>query len=824
MSQANPSSDTDSLFGLSNKWQHLAALAILFVIPLILFFDITLGGQELLRHDKTQWRASAESVIEYRETYGKEPLWASNVYSGMPSYVISLAKQVPHLDDLQSLFRGIYPAFQYWIMLGGMYFLLVLMGFRPLTALFGSIAYGLTSYFPIIIVAGHTSKFLALGFVPWVISGYYLLSRSSHKVPGLFLFSVAFALGVRAGHPQIIYYLMFLIAGLWFYDSYQYFKTKEHKPWLVLTALLITGGVIGVLGNAERFLTLQEYAQYSIRGGSAIQGTEALDPGYAFAWSQGIKETLTLLVPDLFGGASPDYWGPKSVTSGPHYLGALAIPFILIALFRVRKPLMYVFFGVGTLAVFFAWGENFKLLNNLAFDYIPFFSKFRAPETWLSLTAFCFAVVGAFGFEWMLEFAREKSAQIKKIYAPLGAMLLLLGVAFFAVNSTGYTRAGEIDRISAQIAQQNQVSPNNPQVRQRAVQIVNSQLVPSREEKAKGDLLRTFILMALAGALLYLMGTSKISAEAGSVAILLLLCIDLIQVGQRYMPEDKLVSGNVDVERYLNSQLRDIDRYIIDNIQPEGQAYPYRVLPLIDGAFSNNIPSYFYPTVGGYTGAKLSVTQDVLMADDNPLFSGDTGLNLGLLALLNTKFVTYSPGLSIPGLSPVFEGQSGVVYELSEVYPKAFFVDSVIIAEDPVSAYQLLYPGEIDFRTTAVVEGYTPATSPDTASSVAVTKYTGPEITLKTARSKPGFLVLSEIYYPPGWTATLDGTEIPIHKTNYFLRGIQVPEGEHTIELRFEPSSYSTGTTLAWISLLCQIGLGVLAGFTYFRRRSRPNS
>lgn len=824
MSQANHSSDSDTLFGLSVKWQHVVALAVLFVIPLFLFFDITLGGQELLRHDITQWRASAESVIQYRETYGREPLWASNVYSGMPSYVISLAKQVPHLDNLQSLFRGIYPAFQYWIMLGGMYFLLVVMGMRPLSALFGSIAYGLTSYFPIIIVAGHSSKFLALAFVPWIISGYYLLSRGSQKIWGLFLFSVAFALGVRAGHPQIIYYLMFLIAGLWLYDSYKYLKTREYKPWLILTGLLIAGGVIGVLGNAERFLALQEYAQYSIRGGSAIQGTEALDPGYAFAWSQGIKETLTLLVPDLFGGASPDYWGPKSVTSGPHYLGVITFAFILIALFRVRKPLMFVFLGVGILSIFFAWGENFKLLNNLAFDYIPFFSKFRAPETWLSLTAFCFTVVAAYGFEWILEFARDKNAQFRKLYAPLSVLLLLLGISFVAVNSTGYIKPGEIERISSQIAQQNQLPVNNPQVRQRAVQIVNSQLVPSREEKAKSDLLRAFLYMVLAGGLIYLMGTSKISAETTSLAILLLLCIDLIQVDQRYIPEDKLVSGNVDLERYLNSQLRDIDRYIIDNIQPEGQAYPFRVLPLIDGAFSNNIPSYFYPTVGGYTGAKLSIVQDVFMAQNNPLFSGNSGLNLELLALLNTKFVTYSPGLSIPGLLPVFEGRAGVVYELTEVYPKAFFVDSVITAESPESAYQLLYPGEIDFRTTAVVEGYTPTTAPDTASSVTVTHYTGPEITLETVRSKPGFLVLSEIYYPPGWKATLDEVEVPIYKTNYFLRGIQVPEGTHTIELRFEPASYSIGTTLSWVSLICQIGLGVLAGFTFFRRRSALNS
>lgn len=216
------------------------------------------------------------------------------------------------------------------------------MGFKPLTAVFGSLLYSLTTYFPIIIGAGHTSKFVALAYAPWVLAGYWKLTHSKNKLAGLLLFSVAMALEVRSGHPQITYYFMYLLGFLWIANSWKLIQKKNLKQFGIVTGLLVLGGVIGILGHAQNFLTLQEYSQYSIRGGSALDGTTGLSTGYAFAWSQGIKESLTLLVPEIFGGASPTYFGPKSVTSGPHYLGALLLPFLLIALFRQKaEPCLY---------------------------------------------------------------------------------------------------------------------------------------------------------------------------------------------------------------------------------------------------------------------------------------------------------------------------------------------------------------------------------------------------------------------------------------------------------------------------------------------------
>ena len=501
MQNSNTQDSSEGFFyNLSEVKQH--------IIPFILFSATTIGGKEFQRHDITQWRAGAESVIEYRETFGEEPLWVENMYMGMPAYVVSIVKSVPHLDDLYRVFYSIYPAFPYWIMLTGMYFLLILMGFKPLTAVLGSLLYSLTTYFPIIIGAGHTSKFAALAYAPWVLAGYWKLTHSKNKLAGLLLFCVAMALEVRAGHPQITYYFMYLIGFLWISDSWKLIKEKELKQFGIITALLFIGGIIGILGHARSFLTLQEYSQFSIRGGSALDGSSGLSTSYAFAWSQGIKESLTLFVPEIFGGASPTYFGPKSVTSGPHYLGAITLPFLLMALFKQRGRTMFVFFGTGTLALIFSWGENFALINELAFNIIPFFDKFRAPETWLVLTAFCYSIVALYGLAWFFEFLKNKSASLKELYLPLGVTVLIFAFVLVQVKTMNYTKPGEIENIANQIAQQNNVSPNNPQVRQRAISYVDQNFVPEREEGANKDLFRFGLFIVFSGVIIWL--TSKI--------------------------------------------------------------------------------------------------------------------------------------------------------------------------------------------------------------------------------------------------------------------------------------------------------------------------
>lgn len=821
-SQPN-ATDPDFFQRLSNTKQHLVALLMLFIIPFVLFTATTIGGKELQRHDTTQWRAGAESVIEYREEFDKEPLWVTNMFAGMPSFVVSTKDAVPYLNSISRFFNKIFPAFEYWVMLGGMYFLLLLMDFRKLSAVLGSVMYSLTTYIPIIIIAGHNTKFKALAFIPLLIAGYWLLARKKQKLPGLLLFSVALTLELRAGHPQITYYIFYLLGFLWVFDSWKSFKENNLKEWGIITGLFAIGGLIGIMGHAQSLLTLQEYSQYSLRGGSALDDSTGLSSGYAFAWSQGIWETLTLIVPNIFGGASPDYWGPKSFTSGPHYIGALSLPFILMALLKDRSNTMYVIFGAGTLGILFSWGSHFPLLNEFAFDYIPFFNKFRAPETWLSFTAFCYSIVTVYGLKWFIDFVSAKQKMLTELYVPIGATLAVVVFLFIRVNSVDYTRPGEVANIANQIAQQNQVQPTNPQVQQRAKNYVNAQLVPEREEKAKSDVLRLAIYLAIGIGLMYLVFAQKLPASAALLGFILLAAADMIGVDKRYIPEKAIVAGNVNAAKTLEAQRTDLDTYIQDHIA-ENISYPYRVLPLMRDPYSDATSAYFYPIMGGYSGAKLSIVQDV-MYGNGPLNIQNPNFNPDLLNLLNIKYVTYPQNLPLPGFRQVFRGQQGMVFENTNVLPKAFFVDSVITAKSPKQAFDYLMPDRTNFAQTAIVETSSSiSTAPDSASNVEVAYYTGPKITLKTNRTKPGFLVLSEIYYPAGWKAKLDGKNIPIYKTDYLLRGMQLPAGEHTLELRFEPQSYTIGITLAWISLLIQLLIAGACCFTYFKKPDKSES
>ncbi len=807
-------------YNLSEVKQHLIALAILFLVPFILFSATTIGGKEFQRHDITQWRAGAESILEYREQYDREPLWAENMYMGMPAYVVSVKNEIPNIDRLAGFFKSIYPAFPYWVMLSGMYFLLILMGFRPLTAIFGSLLYSLTTYFPIIIGAGHTSKFVALAYAPWILAGFWKLTYSKNKLAGLLLFSVAMALEVRAGHPQITYYFMYLLGFLWIANSWKLIQEKNLKQFGIVTGLLVLGGVIGILGHAQNFLTLQEYSQYSIRGGSALDGTTGLSTGYAFAWSQGIKESLTLLVPEIFGGASPTYFGPKSVTSGPHYLGALCLPFLLIALFRQRSRTMFVFFGTGTLALLFAWGEHFAFFNELAFDYIPFFDKFRAPETWLVLTSFCYTVVAVYGLDWFFDFVKQKTPQLKELYAPLGSAVLIFLFVLIQVKTMEYTKPGEVANIANQIAQQNNVSPENPQVQQRASSYVQQNFVPDRQEGSNRDLFRLGLFLIFTGAVIWFALKQKLSVTLASAGLIFITGFDMISVGKRYVPDRVIVNANVNPGKYLESQKRDIDQFIVDNIYSENGEYRYRVFPLLVSPFQEATPSYFYPTVGGYTGAKLSIVSDIT-SPGGPLYTQNGGLNLNLLGALNVKYINFRQGLNFSDLEPVFNGNSGTVYENLKLLPKAFFVDSLVYAETPTEAFDFIRNPNVDYSEVAVIENSDRLqVSNDSTSQVTVTNYTGPEITLEISRSTPGFLVLSEIYYPAGWVASLNGEEIPIHKTNYVLRGMEIPSGDHELVLEFKPSSYSLGVTLGWISLVAQILIALVFGVTYFRKNS----
>ncbi len=803
------------------KTRHIICLLFLFILPAILFHQTVIGDKVIVGSDIVQWRAGSQAIIQARQKYHNEPLWDTNMFSGMPAYLISFKKAVPNIDDLiNSLFRGIFPAAQFWVLLAGVYLLLFLQGMRPLSATLGAILVGFTTYIPIVIGAGHNSQFIAYVLIPWVMVGYWLLTRSKiNRWLAFFAFALALTIELRANHPQVTYNFMYLMGIWWLYDAYQAYKENKLPQIGKVTGLLIGAGVIAVLANLQPYLSINEFAHYTIRGGSAIDKTTGLGLGYAFQWSQGWGELFTYAVPGLLGGSSATgtYWGPKSFTSGPHYLGAVALLLLVLGIVKSEYRIKWVFVISGVLAMLFALGKNLMWFNRLMFEFVPFFSKFRAPEMWLMVTEFSFSIVAVYGLDWLIkQVTARKFGTTRQLAVPLGIVVGLAIILLTASNSfMSYQKSGEREALAQQVAQQNQLSPSAPQVQQAVNRYMEQQIVPKRKSLATSDSVRFLIFVIIGSALIIAAYTNKISVSLAALFLVIIAAIDLLNVDFRYYEDSSLVPDTFDRQQVVERMRKPIDTFLEQHVKTDSTTWSWRVLPMSENPFNNAVPAYFYPSLGGYTGAKLANYQDLI---NHAMFDGPKGINTGVLDMLNTRYITLNRAIPLDGFKTVYNAKDGVVLENEQVLPKAFYVDSLVYANSAQDAIDAI-KSPFDPHKYAVVEGaQNLKASPDTTAKVSVTTYRPREIDMKTSRKTDGFLVLSEIYYPAGWKASIDGKEVPIVKTNYILRGLSVPAGNHTITLTFNPATYTVGTTITWIATILIYLIGILGIVQYYRR------
>jgi hypothetical protein len=793
---------------LSSRKKHLFCLTFLFILPVILFYSSVLGGQQYMGHDVLQWRAGAESLIEYQEEYNEPAHWATNMFSGMPATTISHPPQISNLDNtLLKFLQFIYPAAEMWILLGGAYLMFILMGAKPLSAVFGAIIIGFSTYIPIIIGAGHNAKFLAYIYIPWLYNGYFLLTRSKiNPWLAMFLFAWALTLHLRAYHPQVTYFFLFPLGTLFLYDLAKAIREREIKPFVVQTGWLIAAAVIAVLVTIQLYWSTLEYSTFSMRGGSELAGNDGLARDYAFAWSQGWGELLTLIIPGAYGG-SEFYWGPKTFTSGPHYFGAISFLFLIVGMLKSSHKLKWVFLGPGIATLLFSLGENFGALNNTMFAYFPLFDKFRVPEMWLMISVFCFSVPAVFGLEWLLdEIKKKNSIQWKKpLYIASGIALVAVLIGFQFLS---FEKPGERENIAEQIASQNGVPIDDPRVSQAVDRYLQNEMIPQREELAKGDTLRFALLFFAGVGILFAVGMQKLSLSIGGMLFCILLAFDFIRVDQRYMSERSLVSQNLDREQVLESNERPLDQFLIENVRTD-EDWDYRVLPLLDNPFNNATPAYFYPSAGGYSGAKLGYYQDLI---DEAIFSGPFGINTGVLDMLNVKYLSAQGAFNIPGFEAVYQGQDGVVMENQNVFPKAWFVNRVETIENQTEILSRISQ-DFDPADVALVREEIENISAAGEKTVSVIRYNANVIELEVSTDEPGFLVLSEIWYPKGWVTTLNGEPIDMIRTNYVLRGFEIPEGDHTLKMSMEPVWYETGKWLSragTLMLILVLGIGLI--------------
>ena len=816
-------------------YRHLTILVFLFIVPAFLFSEVYFGGQQFVAHDIQQFRATAQSVIEYQEETGSDALWATNIFSGMPSYTVISNKAFTHLDNLlRSLFSSIFiPVFPFLFCAGGAYFLFWLMGFRPLPSALGALAITLTTYIPIIVGAGHNSKLIAYSFIPWVMAGYWMLSYSNKRIAALFLFAIALNFTLRAEHVQVLYYFLFVMLFWFAYDSYQSWKNKGLPEWSRRAALMVVAGLLALAANIQPYWSIYEYSGYSIRGGSEMQADDSrgsgLDVDYAFAWSQGRGELLTLIIPDSYGGSSADgtYWGPKTFTSGPHYLGAIVFLMFLIGLIRYPGHLKYAFLGSGILALLFSLGQNLYGFNYLFFQYMPFFNKFRTPEMWLIVTVFSFSVIAVMGMTWTYTAWKERSLTLSQLYLPAGIALgiaLLFTVLYGSILSL--EKPGEHQQIAQQVASQQNMDPNDPQVQQFATRYIEEEIKPERADKAASDSRRLLIYLLLGSGLLAATALHKIPANYTLAGLVLLSAVDLVQVGSRYTDKSGLVSSDSSAYEAVTRQVRSVDRFIEEH-KHHDESWPWRTFPLSDSPFNNAVPAAFvYPSIGGYSGAKLSNYQDVI---DHAIFEGPAGINTEVLNMLNTRFLIYPNPIQLPGWDVVYQGEEGVVMENENALPKAWFVDSLVVAPGPREAMAEL--NRFEAASTAILMGRNDPQqnglhqiTPDADRRAAITEYGPREIQIDVSADAPSFLVLSEIYYPAGWQATLNGEPVDIHRTNYILRGFEIPVGEHQLVLSFDPQSHILGSRLSWIFNIVILLIGTFALFRYYQGRRETQS
>ena len=812
---------------LDGRTRHIVCIGVLFVVAFGFFAPAVFSDRSLIGDDTVRWRAMAEYMLDYEEETGRQALWAPNAFGGMPGYMIAYAEQVPQLDDIPAWLRkAIWPVSHFLVLLLGAYFLAFFLTKDRLAGALAAVAYGLTTYMTFILIAGHNTRFITLCFAPWLVLAFVAALRRPSLLAAL-LFAIALGINLRGGHVQMTYYLAFLLGVWWVVEAVYAGMRKDWKPFGMATAWLALGGVLGFLLVAQPYLLHFEYKTFTIRGAvdAALSG---LDWAYAMGWSQGRGELVTLLAADAYGGASPTYWGPKPFTSGPHYVGPIVLLLAAFAVRQWRNRGVLVLSLMALFATLFSLGSHFALLNRFMYEHFPLFNAFRAPESWLALTAFALALLSAFGLHGL---GRDTGPDgdpaarrtFRWIFGGVSGLLLvfmLLPGAFY-----DFERAGEEAQVTqALLSQQPDISPNDPRLAP-AVRSYLDEQHALREDTFRSEMRRSLFFLLLAGGMILLFQMGKAPRWVLQAALVLLVAVDLWGVGRRYFNKDDLVRANA-VEEQIPTY--DVDNYILGQQEAAGGPGHFRVLSLEAGSpFQHARPSYHYESVGGYHAAKLRLAQDYI---DELYADPVTRLpNANALDLLGVRYVI-SPS-PLPGLEVVHQGeQTGLfVLENMDVPPRAWLVGETEVAPDPPAAWARLRDPAFDLRRTALLyESLAVDPAPVDSVSIAnvrMLSWSLHEIVLDVATDAPRLLVLSEVFYPAGWRATVGGEEAPILQVDHMLRGVPVPAGAHEVVLRFDPPRHRLGVAVGAVSTaLVYGGVVMLLAMGWRRRRQQLGS
>ena len=818
------------------------AVVLFALISVAYFFPADIEGKILYRHDSSASKGLGREMAEHREQTGEVTRWMNSIFSGMPTYQTApeyaSTKGVNTAVKAYHLFlpENVWYVFVYLL---GFYILLRAFDFRQHLAVLGSIIWAFSSYFLIIIAAGHIWKVMALAYLPPMIAGIVLAYRGRY-LWGLIVTAVFAAFEINANHVQMTYYYLFVILFMVIAFLVEAIRQKRMAHFWKATAVCAAAAVIGICLNLSNLYHTWEYSKESMRGKSELvkkqsanQSANGLDRDYITQWSYGIGETWTLLVPNAKGGASvplvenetamkkanPEfgmiyqqmgqYWGEQPMTQGPVYVGAFVLTLFVLGLFIVKGPMKWALLAATVLSILLSWGKNFMPFTDLFIDYMPMYSKFRTVASILVIAEFTIPLLAMMALKKIVEEPELLTKRIKAVYA---SFALTGGVAaLFALFPTLFFS----DFISSQEMRALSTLP------QEYIAPIVENLREMRRAVFTADCWRSAFIIIIGTLCLLLFKAKKLKAGYMVGAITLLCLVDMWQVDKRYLNNDMFVPKS---EREAPIQMTETDRLILEDKTDMGN---YRVLNLASNTFNENETSYYHNSIGGYHAAKLRRYQDMIdhyiapemqklmpaiaeAGGDMAKVNGDS--LFPVLNMLNARYfiMPLQDGKTVPILNPY-------------VYGPAWFIDRVTYVDNAnkeIEAVDKIDLGREAVADTRFRDVLKTSAAQDSTSSVKITKYLSDQIEYDVYSKNGGVIVFSEVYYP-GWTATVDGQPAQLGRADYLLRALNVAPGQHKVVLTFRPKSVTVTETVAYVAYaILLLAIAVVAYLGYRKKRA----
>jgi Bacterial membrane protein YfhO len=808
---------------------HVIAIAV-FLIVAIVYCKPIFDGKIVNQGDVLHWKGMAEQSAEFREKYGHYPLWTESAFSGMPAYTIDMesTSKITTGYLVNVLMFGLPKPLNYLFLACICFYILTqVLRINPYIGILSAIGYAYSTFDPVIIAVGHDTQIQAIGYAPAVLASFLLILQRKYLL-GAALLSLFFGFQVSTQHLQIIYYTVITLGFISLAYLYLSWRQKNLRHFFVAIAVSVIAGLIGFATYAITMLPMQEYAKETKRGGKSelsvnennkIKTKGGLDKDYAFDWSYGIGETITLIVPGAYGGGSegkliadnskfaekaaeigmPEetalqyannfaYWGNQPGTAGPVYLGAGIVFLCIFAMVYLKSWHKWWIIPAAVLGILLAWGKNFSSFNYFLFDHLPFYNKFRAPTQALFLPQLVFPLLAGLGLNELINTSESKQSIWKKfersVYVAAG--LLIIATFFYFSADFKSTRDARIrDSFTSQIAQSSARGKQpTAEMQQQATTVVSGLmkgLESDRQSIFGGDLIRTILIFLLVAALLGLYLKGKIKPLVLIVGVLVVSAYDLLAEGRLYLNEESFVEPG-DYEATFNPSPADIEI-------SKDSTKNFRVVDETGEWWQDSRASYHHNSLGGYSPAKLGLYQDIM---DSQLLRG----NLNVYNMLNTKYIIRrnpANGQDQATLNPNAFGSSWLVKAIHYVKDgneEMKALDSINVKDTAIIQHK--FENVIKFMPV-----------PDSTASISLIENLNDKISYKFSAKTNQFAIFSEVYYDKGWNAFLDGNPTDYCRVDYILRGMPVPAGEHTIEFRFEPKVYGLANTLSlWGSVV----------------------